>query len=91
MSTNCTTSLRLPKELKSKVDDIATFYERKPNWLMVKAIELLVEREMAEIEWLKDLEKEARQARTEGKMVDGLAACDLMDKHIAETRVNGKS
>lgn len=49
-----TTSIRLPDELKQSLDEVAQFHDRKPHWLMVKAIETYIESEKAQLQYYRD-------------------------------------
>lgn len=80
------TTLRLPVETKRQLDKIATFYDRKPHWLILKAVENLVAHENAQMALLQQLDQEAEQAKKAGQLVDAADACDAIDALIATAR-----
>lgn len=84
-----TTTIRLPVETRQRLDKLAEREDRKVHWLMVKAIEEMLARKDAEEKWFRERVAAAEKDRSEGKLIDALEACDLMDKYIAELRTNG--
>ncbi len=78
------TTLRLPVEMKQGLEQIAQFYDRKPHWLILKAVENLIAHETAQIKLLQQLDEEAEEARKNGQMVSATEACDKIDKLIAD-------
>lgn len=83
------TTLRLPIEMRQGLEKIADFYDRKPHWLILKAVENLITYETEQIKLLKQLNDEAEQAKQEGKLVSASEACDMVDAFIAKTRAKG--
>lgn len=48
-----TTSIRLDDKTKQLLDEVAIFRERKPHWIMVKALERYLADELEEMRYFK--------------------------------------
>lgn len=61
-----TTSIRLDDETKRLLDEVAKFRERKPHWIMVKALESYLAAELEEMRYFKDSETAVNEAMNDG-------------------------
>lgn len=75
-----TTSIRLPDEIKKTLDEIADFQDRKPHWIMVKAIEKYLAEEMKEMRFLRDAEQNYQDMKNNGSGVTLEAFGNWVDK-----------
>lgn len=58
------TSIRLPDEMREKLDFVATQTQRKRNWLMVEAIKRYIDDEWEEMQFLQDADKNLAELNT---------------------------
>ncbi len=74
-----TTSIRLSDEIKHQLDEVAAFRDRKPHWVMVKAIEHYLAQETEEIRWFRERVEAMEKDIAEDKMIP-------LDEAFAELR-----
>lgn len=58
------TSIRLPDEMREKLDFVAAQTQRKRNWLMVEAIKRYIDDEWEEMQFLQDADKNLAELNT---------------------------
>lgn len=75
------TSLRMPEKLKNDIAEIAAYHDRKPHWVMIKAIERFAAQEKAEIEFLRE---RARLANIEREENGALMSADDAIEELEE-------
>ena len=85
------TSLRISTELKEKLETIAKYHDRKPNWVINKALETFIEREAEEIRFLKERSRLAEEDRKTGRLVLADEVISNLRKHIQARKTNGNS
>ncbi len=81
--TTYSTSIRLPESLKNDISEIAKYYDRKPHWLMLKALETFAEREKTEIQELQERSKLAQIQRENGTLKTADVAIADMRNYVA--------
>lgn len=77
------TSLRIPEKLKNDIAEIAAYHDRKPHWIMLKAIERFAEQEKAAIEELKERSRLAQIQRENGTLKTASEAVADMRAYVA--------
>ncbi len=79
-----TTSLTMPEHLKKDIDEIAQYHDKKPHWIMVRALELFAKNEKEKMRFLRE---RARQTQIERENGELLPADDVIQEMKAY--VNG--
>lgn len=85
------TSLRLPVELKQQLDKVAAFRDRKPHWIMIKAIENYLEQENEEIIWFQQRVQAMEEDKAEGKLIAADDVFSRLEERIAQAQANERS
>lgn len=80
---NYSTSLRMPESLKQDILEIAEYHDRKPHWVMLRALERFAEQEKAEIELLKERSRLAQIERENGTLMSADEAVQEMKAYVA--------
>lgn len=80
---NYSTSLRMPESLKQDILEIAEYHDRKPHWVMLRALEHFAQQEKAEIEFLKERSRLAQIERENGTLMSADDAVQEMRAYVA--------
>lgn len=82
------TSLRLPIVLKQQLDEVARFKDRKPHWIMIKAIEDYLEQEREEINWFRQRVVAMEKDKAENKLISADDVFLHLENRIAQAKAN---
>ncbi len=80
---NYSTSLRMPESLRQDILEIAEYHDRKPHWIMLRALEHFAEQEKAQIAFLKERSRQAQIERENGTLLSAEETIAEMKDYVA--------